>query len=389
MLAPVLLIALGLPVALHLDVRAAGAVSVGVLAAATLAASAMRRTLSVRDDDEPLQVSDLLAALPGPAVLVVNGRAPAANTAARDLLGLDAPGLDAMDAARWFERADDAEALLHGPAGERSVVLRARVGRVQAGACARVLRGGARLVLFDTGGLARRMEAQRVELETLARRLMRLQEDERAALSRELHDDLGQSLTAIKLRAAALAHAPAGAAAVAETSEEIAAIADQTVDRMRDLARLLRPPQLDALGLEAALRWQAGVLFRGERPRLVLDVAPLGGRPPREVELACFRIAQEALTNALRHARAGRVHLRLHRDDRGLHLRIEDDGRGIDAGHDPGLGLGLGLGLVTMRERACLLGGAFAIDSRPGRTRVDVLLPLRGSADACDDALVR
>jgi signal transduction histidine kinase len=222
----------------------------------------------------------------------------------------------------------------------------------------------------DVPALAAQLARQREELRTLARRLITVQEDERAALSRELHDDIGQSITAIKLSAVALL-AEADPRMVRETAHEIVAIADQTVAKLRDLSLLLRPPQLDALGLEAALRWQAGTLFRGDGPALTLHVPPLPCRPPRDVELACFRIAQEALTNVLRHAEARHVLLRLDCDDDALRLHVEDDGRGLAPDRRDGLGL------ITMRERAQQLGGTFAIDSDDAGTRIDVELPLR------------
>ena len=292
LIAAVAVIAIGLPVALSLGVRAGAVVAVGVLAAAALAAAAMRASMNA-------------------------SRARDADT-------------DAVNDA-----------------------------------------------------LAARVERQRAELETLTRRLMTVQEDERASLSRELHDDIGQAITAIKLCASSLAHEPdpPRRAVVHETALEIATIADQTVAKLRDLSLLLRPPQLDALGLDAALRWQAGALFRSEYPKLELDIPPLHCRPPREVELACFRIAQEAMTNVLRHARAGRVLLRLVCDERELHLQVEDDGCGIAPDHRAGLGL------ITMRERARQLGGRLELDSHPGRTRLDVTLPLPAEADARAGAL--
>ena len=125
-----------------------------------------------------------------------------------------------------------------------------------------------------------------------------------------------------------------------------------------------------SLGLEAALRWQAGRLFRGDGPVLELDLPALPCRPPREVELACFRIAQEALTNVLRHADARRVLLRLQCDDSLLRLRVEDDGDGFADDRSDGLGL------ITMRERAEQLGGRFRIASGGRCTRIDVELPL-------------
>jgi len=215
----------------------------------------------------------------------------------------------------------------------------------------------------------------RGELEAMARRLLQVQEEERRSLSRELHDDIGQQITAIKLGALALQGDPDPLRA--ETVDEIIAIADQTTAKLRDLSMLLRPPQLDALGLEAALRWQAERLFRSGHPRLELELAPLPRRPDPQVELACFRIAQEALTNVLRHASALNVSVRLHPDgDQALALEVSDDGRGFDRDDAGG-----GLGLVTMRERARQLGGTFDIDSDGRGTRVSARLPMSPPGD--------
>lgn len=210
---------------------------------------------------------------------------------------------------------------------------------------------------------------QRAELQALTRRIITLQEDERSALSRELHDDIGQAITAIKLCAQAVDDEDDDRRAA--TVAEISQIADQTVMKLRNLSLLLRPPQLDALGLEAALRWQSGALFRGKAPELVLSLQPLPRRPAPEVELACFRIAQEALTNVLRHAGATRVEVTLAMDDTPidgrrpaidgaagddvLELLVEDDGTGFDPRRSHGLGL------VTMRERAEQLGGTLEV----------------------------
>lgn len=212
----------------------------------------------------------------------------------------------------------------------------------------------------------------RVELQAVARRLLTAQEDERHAISRELHDDIGQQITAIKLGATALQDDDDPAQRT-EILAEIITITDETVAKLRNLALLLRPPQLDLLGIEAALRGQAEMLFRSGRPLLELALTPLPQRPDAEVELACFRIAQEALTNILRHARATRVRLTLAADAQGraLLLTIGDDGHGF--AHDRVLGLGL----VTMRERAQQLGGTLEIESGSGQgTCVRATLPM-------------
>ena len=210
--------------------------------------------------------------------------------------------------------------------------------------------------------VARGLEAQgrlREELQAMARQLMTVQEDERRVLSRELHDDVGQSITAIKLCALALADEDPDARAA--TAAEIVAIADETMAKLRNLSLLLRPPQLDMLGLEAALKGQVDLLERSSRVRIALVVAPLPQRPAPAVELACFRIAQEAMTNALRHANTDAVSVHLARADEGLVLEIRDAGSGFiaDGRH--------GLGLVTMRERAQQVGGTLEIETVAGQ----------------------
>lgn len=208
---------------------------------------------------------------------------------------------------------------------------------------------------------SRSLEEQRrlrAELQVAAHRLMTVQEEERHALSRELHDDIGQAITAMKLGAMALAGEDA--ATQRAIAAEIIATADQTIAKLRNLSLLLRPPQLDALGLEAALQGQVELLSRNPRNRVALDFAPLPARPSPDVELACFRIAQEAVTNAMRHAGAGHVAISVRPQGEGLLLEVRDDGRGMVEGARAGMGL------VTMRERAHQVGGRFEIESRPG-----------------------
>ncbi|HEY5805113.1 MAG TPA: cache domain-containing protein [Lysobacter sp.] len=201
----------------------------------------------------------------------------------------------------------------------------------------------------------------REELQAVTRRLLTVQEDERRTLSRELHDDIGQAITAIKLGAMAV-QTDDDPARRDEILSEIIATTDQTVAKLRNLSLLLRPPQLDTLGLETALRWQADKLFRSGQPTLDLALASLPSRPDPEVELACFRIAQEALTNVLRHAGATHVTLTLAVDavEGMLRLSIADDGGGFANGSTHGLGL------VTMRERAQQVGGTLEIESSEG-----------------------
>ena len=214
------------------------------------------------------------------------------------------------------------------------------------------------------------LAASNSELQAMAGRLFSLQEDERRSISRDLHDDIGQAITAMKLAACA-ARDEDSKPRRQDDIDQIIELADSTVIKLRNLSMLLRPPQLDALGLEAALRWQAGLLFRSTEVELLLDVDALPRRPSNEVEQACFRIAQESLTNALRHASASQVSLSLRDSSNGdLHLQVVDDGEGFDPAGPRGLGM------IVMRERAQSAGGSLHIETAPGAgTRIDLRLP--------------
>lgn len=231
------------------------------------------------------------------------------------------------------------------------------------------------LVIRDLTESERAREALEVsnrELQAMAGRLFSLQEDERRAISRDLHDDIGQAITAMKLSAHAALEESDPQHRRADL-QQITALADTTIVKLRNLSMLLRPPQLDALGLEAALRWQAGMLFRSSPVELASDICTLPQRPSGEIEQACFRIAQESLTNALRHANASQVKLLLEDEDgHFLLLQVIDDGEGFDP-QGP-----RGLGLIVMRERAQTAGGTLNIRTAPGAgTHVELRLPYR------------
>lgn len=214
------------------------------------------------------------------------------------------------------------------------------------------------------------------ELQAMTRRLLSLQEDERRAISRDLHDDIGQAITAIKLSAHAALNEEHETTRQQDL-QEIINLSDSTITKLRNLSMLLRPPQLDALGLEAALRSQASMLFRSSSPQLQLRIHPLQMRPSNEIEQACFRIAQESLTNVLRHARAKQVVLTLHQESgHTLYLEVNDDGCGFDTQTQQGLGL------IVMRERARSAAGSLEITSTAGAgTRITLRLPYYGNAN--------
>lgn len=212
-------------------------------------------------------------------------------------------------------------------------------------------------------------------LSRLTRQLMEREEAHRVQLARELHDEIGQSLSALKL------HLLAATAATAEPSSRLGesiAIVERTLDQVRSLSLDLRPPLLDDVGLVAALRWHVDrqAQLAGWKVRFIArigeeEIAPV-------VATTCFRVTQEALTNAVRHAHAAYVEVSLRREQQRLSLVIRDDGAGFDLEGVQSRGMsGLHLGLLGMHERVALLGGALAITSAPGRgTEVRAELPL-------------
>ncbi|MGN6512734.1 MAG: histidine kinase, partial [Lysobacteraceae bacterium] len=219
-------------------------------------------------------VRDLAAGMPVGVLLLEDGRVRWANEQAACLLGRTPAALAGLPADGLFADAADAQACLAMPACHATRLLRADAGAFHAHVGIHPLQvdGHALMVLHvcdltDSERTRAELARQREELQTLARRLLSVQEDERRTLSRELHDDIGQQLTAIKLGALALQDETQPAVR-AELLDEILATADQTLAKLRDLSMLLRPPQLDALGLEAALRWQAERMFRAGKPRL-------------------------------------------------------------------------------------------------------------------------
>jgi two-component system sensor histidine kinase UhpB len=213
-------------------------------------------------------------------------------------------------------------------------------------------------------------------LRTLAAREQERLELERTRMAREIHDVLGQSLTALKLDLAAVHKAlPRPQAPVRRRLAAMSKLVDATIKAVRRLSTELRPAILDDLGLAAAVEWLAQDF--AERTGLACQAhVSLDGDPPgRETGVGLFRILQEALTNVVRHAEARRVEIRLQQRDGVATLEVTDDGCGISEATTSGP---LALGVVGMRERALALGGDFEIGALPGGgTRVAVRIRLR------------
>ena len=218
-------------------------------------------------------------------------------------------------------------------------------------------------------------------LRNLSKRMITVQEEERRAISRELHDDVSQTLGALKIGLHRLSQAaPPGQA---ELVNECLAAAGTALERLRQLSHDLRPPQLDQLGLEDALRWLAERQAAAAGIEVRCHAAGLEERRlPGILASACYRIAQEALNNATRHAQAHKVRIAVDCDGRLLRLAIHDDGVGFDESAARAAGLKSGsMGLIGMDERAQLAGGRLKVRSTPGGgTTVSAIFPLAGAS---------
>ena len=227
--------------------------------------------------------------------------------------------------------------------------------------------------------LLERLQRNEREFRRLGRSAWRVQEDERRRLARDLHDGIGQNLTALKHRLAQLGDAlPVGDVDLHAKLEKAIALCSDTLDDTRNLSRLLRPPILDDLGLEAALRWLARSQGESAGMEVAVDIEPLPALDG-DLQTLLFRVAQEALNNAAKHARAGHVLLRLVARGGMLQLQVVDDGLGCDP--DAALRAG-GSGLGGMRERLRLYDGRLEFRSAPGEgTRVRAVVPLAERAE--------
>lgn len=237
-------------------------------------------------------------------------------------------------------------------------------------------------VLVGVQGMARDITERKLAqdaLQMFSRQLIEAQEDERRRIARELHDQIGQVLTAVKMNLHAVQQVCNCSEPRSYVKDNIDAV-DEALRLVRDLSVELRPPVLDDLGLATALRWYVDRYTKrtGLNAEVVIELPDENERFSRDLETACFRIAQEALTNVVRHANASHVMVQLAKEENLLLLTVRDDGVGFDLeGRRNRAPRAVTLGLVGMQERAHVAGGTIDIDSIVSKgTEVRLSLPI-------------
>jgi len=213
----------------------------------------------------------------------------------------------------------------------------------------------------------------REELKQLSARLVEAQENERRSISRELHDEVGQALTGIRVELANLSRKirSQNVNGLDAEVDEIKQMVDDSVGVVRNMALLLRPSMLDDLGLVPALQWQASEVSKRTGVRVKVAAEGVSEDLPEDHKTCIYRVVQEALHNCVQHAEAAMVRVTVQQERSRILLAIQDDGRGFDAEHDRGMGL------LGMQERVSHLGGTFSVESLPGNGAiVCIVLPL-------------
>ena len=222
-----------------------------------------------------------------------------------------------------------------------------------------------------------RLQRSLEQLRALTGRLETVREEERKRVAREIHDELGQALTAIKIELSALLFEWPAEQKPSRRAESMTKLVDQTIQSVRKISTELRPGILDALGLVAAVEWAADEFETRTGTRCHVDLPKDALQIDQERATAIFRILQETLTNVARHADATQVDIRLAREDGSLILDVHDNGVGIG---EEQLSASGSLGILGMRERALLLGGEFLMCGAPNQgARVRVRIPLSAS----------
>jgi len=211
-----------------------------------------------------------------------------------------------------------------------------------------------------------RLEAEEAthfrEIQQLSARLVEAHEDERRSISRELHDEVGQSLTGVLVEMANLSTLTRArdVDAAAVKADEIKKLVESSIGVVRNMALLLRPAMLDDLGLVPALEWQAREVLKRSGVWVKVIAEDVSEQLPEEHKTCVYRVVQEALHNCVQHAGARNVTVSVKQETKRLLLTVRDDGKGFDFSHEKGMGL------LGIEERVTHLGGTFAVESQPG-----------------------
>lgn len=223
--------------------------------------------------------------------------------------------------------------------------------------------------------LFREVNAARERLKILSHRLIEVQELEKRKLARELHDEIGQVLTAIKINLQT-AKKVSDDNAAPHFNDSIELV-DEVLNQVRNLSLDLRPSMIDDLGLVPALRWYIDKQARRAGLLVEINTDIAGKRFPPEIEITCYRITQEALTNIIKHSEAKKLNVELWEENKELHLKISDDGKGFNVYYALRRALnGESTGILGMQERVELVGGKLRINSSPGEgTEIHAVFP--------------
>jgi signal transduction histidine kinase len=216
-------------------------------------------------------------------------------------------------------------------------------------------------------------------LRGLSQQLLKTQDEERRRVARELHDSVGQTLSALKMSITKVQKVFPGDLTTSDAFAEIAVLADQAIEEIRTTSYLLHPPLLDELGLKSAAHWYVDGFSKRSGIQVNLNFPSTFERLPNDVEMVLFRVLQESLTNVHRHASASLVNIMLERGERVAHLEVQDDGHGIPAEVLAGLRNAVGhsgVGVTGMRERITELNGKFELDSDSNGTALRVTIPI-------------
>ena len=225
----------------------------------------------------------------------------------------------------------------------------------------------------ETAGRYLEIATARAELKQLSARLVEVQENERRAISRELHDEVGQALSGVLVEMANLSNKirAGDLDAVGTKANEVKKLIEDAVGVVRNMALLLRPSMLDDLGLVPALEWQAREVSKRTGVRVRIAAEGVSEDLPEEHKTCIYRIVQEALHNCVQHASARVVKVTVRQEADRILLEIQDDGKGFNAREERGMGL------LGMQERVSYLGGSFLVESEPGRGAVvSIALPV-------------